>query len=141
MVTRGDIEAILVAFEKSAWRSIRLVADGVEVELSKDGPPAPAAPALPPAAAAPMMPAVAEPAGVGVVAPSLGTFYRAPRPGERPFVEVGQRVAVGDDLCLIEVMKLFTSVQAPEAGIVVAVHAADGDLVEHGQRLFTIAPA
>jgi biotin carboxyl carrier protein len=141
MVTRADIEAILAAFEKTDWRFLRLVADGVEVELSKDGPPSREAPAVSSGVGAPMVPAMEEPEGVAVVAPSLGTFYRAPRPGEPPFVEVGQRVAAGDELCLIEVMKLFTSVRAGEAGTVVAVHAADGDLVEHGQRLFTIAPA
>jgi biotin carboxyl carrier protein len=141
MVTRADIEAILAAFEKTDWRFLRLVADGVEVELSTDGPPSREAPAVSSGVGTPMVPAMEEPEGVAVVAPSLGTFYRAPRPGEPPFVEVGQRVAAGDELCLIEVMKLFTSVRAGEAGTVVAVHAADGDLVEHGQRLFTIAPA
>jgi acetyl-CoA carboxylase biotin carboxyl carrier protein len=145
MVSRADIEAILAAFEKSDWRSIRLKADGVEVELSKEGPLPPApqatAPAPTPATAGPPAGHTPFPEGVGVPAPSLGTFYRAPRPGAPPFVEAGQMVAAGQELCLVEVMKLFTSVQAPVAGTIAAIHAADGDLVEHGQRLFTIAAA
>lgn len=50
-----------------------------------------------------------------VEAPNLGTFYRSPKPGAPPFVEIGQEVQKGAELCLIEVMKLFTSVRA-EAG-------------------------
>lgn len=148
-ISRADIDAILAAFEASDWRTIHLKADGVEVMLSKDGsdafpPPAPPAPAAPPAAIAsppPASPATRPDDGsLPVTAPSLGSFYRAPKPGAPPFTELGARVAAGDDLCLIEVMKLFTSVKAPHAGIVTAILASDGDLVEHGQPLFRIRP-
>lgn len=139
-ITRSDIEAILAAFEASDWRSIVLKADGVEIALSKDGgaPPPAAAPAPPVAAPVPQTPVVAD--GVPVTAPTLGTFYRAPKPGAPPFTQIGARVAGGDELCLIEVMKLFTSVRAPCAGVVHAILASDGDLVEHGQVLLRIMP-
>ena len=75
---------------------------------------------------------------LAVSAPSLGSFYRAPKPGAAPFTEVGACVAAGDDLCLIEVLKLFTGVKSPCAGVVTAILASDGDLVEYGQPLFRI---
>jgi acetyl-CoA carboxylase biotin carboxyl carrier protein len=139
-VSRTDIEAILTAFEASDWRSITLKADGVEVSLSKDGslPHSPSV-AVAAAAAPPATEPLAQPDGEAVVAaPSLGTFYLAPKPGAAPFTAVGERVTIGDDLCLIEVMKLFTSVKAHCAGVVTAILARDGDLVEHNQPLLRI---
>jgi acetyl-CoA carboxylase biotin carboxyl carrier protein len=76
-----------------------------------------------------------------VKAPLLGTFYSAPKPGEPPFVKVGVRVEADTVVCIIEVMKLMNSVVAGVAGVVAAIHVADGELVEHGQTLFSIVPA
>jgi acetyl-CoA carboxylase biotin carboxyl carrier protein len=141
-ISMADIEALVAQFEASDWRRIELVADGVELRLSKDGAVAPVAEAAAPAMvrAETRVPAAVAAAGQQVTAPSLGTFYRAPKPGEAPFVAVGSRVAAGDPLCLVEVMKLFTTVNAPVGGIVIAVHAEDGDLVEFGQPLVSIDP-
>lgn len=75
---------------------------------------------------------------VVVKAPNLGTFYRAPKPGAAFYVEVGSTVAIGQEICLIEVMKLFTAVQADQAGRVHAVLATDGAMVEAGQPLFVL---
>jgi acetyl-CoA carboxylase biotin carboxyl carrier protein len=73
-----------------------------------------------------------------VTAPLLGTFYGAPKPGEPPFVQVGNRVGPDSVLCIVEVMKLMNSVTAGVDGVVTAVHASDGELVEFGQPLFTL---
>lgn len=73
-----------------------------------------------------------------VVAPNLGIFYRSPKPGSAPFVEQGQAVEAGTELCLIEVMKLFTTVRSTLAGTIVAVLVEDGVMVEAGQPLFAI---
>lgn len=111
------------------------------------------APAARPVAAAPaavvrredgaLASGVAGPAVAGrpVTAPLLGTFYSAPKPGEPPFVAVGDRVEADTVCCIVEVMKLMNSVTAGVAGRVAAVHVRDGELVEHGQTLFTIEPA
>jgi acetyl-CoA carboxylase biotin carboxyl carrier protein len=142
-ISMADIEALVAQFEASDWRRIELIADGVELRLSKDGAVAPvavAAPAVAPAPASAPVAAAVVSGGQQVTAPSLGTFYRAPRPGEAPFVAVGSKVAAGDPLCLVEVMKLFTTVNAPLGGTVVAIHARDGDLVEFGQPLVSIQP-
>lgn len=78
---------------------------------------------------------------VEVVAPMVGTFYRAPRPDAPPFVEVGSAVRVGQPLCLIEVMKLFTTINAETPGRVVQIGAENGELVEYGRTLFVIEPS
>ncbi|MFA7594909.1 MAG: acetyl-CoA carboxylase biotin carboxyl carrier protein [Novosphingobium sp.] len=73
-----------------------------------------------------------------VTAPNLGTFYRAPKPGAANYVEVGSKVKAGDELCLIEVMKLFTALRADEAGTIHSVLVEDGAMVEGGQPLFAL---
>lgn len=76
---------------------------------------------------------------VTIASPTLGTFYHAPSPGADPFVEVGDRVSVGQQVGIVEVMKLFTSVDSDVAGTVVEILVADATLVEYGQALITIA--
>ena len=78
---------------------------------------------------------------VEVVAPMVGTFYRAPRPDSPPFVEIGSVVHAGQPLCLIEVMKLFTTINAESSGRVVQIGAENGELVEYGRTLFVIEPS
>jgi biotin carboxyl carrier protein len=70
----------------------------------------------------------------------LGTFYRAPKPGDRPYCEVGDKVLAGDVLGLVEVMKMMNRVITPVEGEVHLVLAEDGALVEFGQELFEIIP-
>ncbi len=71
-------------------------------------------------------------------APLTGTFYCAPAPGERPYVRVGQTVAIGDVLCIIESMKMMNQIEAERAGRIVEVTAEDGLPVETGAPLFRI---
>lgn len=75
-----------------------------------------------------------------VSAPMVGTFYRSPSPAEPPFVNVGSKVNKGDPICIIEVMKLFTTIHAEWSGTVKEVGAENATLVEYGQMLFVIAP-
>ncbi len=76
-----------------------------------------------------------------VTAPMVGTFYRAPSPDAPVFVEVGSVVKKGQPLCLIEVMKLFTTINSEFDGRIVQVGAENGELVEYGRVLFVIDPA
>jgi acetyl-CoA carboxylase biotin carboxyl carrier protein len=76
-----------------------------------------------------------------VTAPMVGTFYRAPSPEAPAFVEIGSGVKKGQPLCLIEVMKLFTTVYAEQDGRVVHIGAENGELVEYGRTLFVLEPA
>ncbi len=73
-----------------------------------------------------------------IKAPLLGTFYRAPKPGAPPFVGVDTFVTEGDTVCLIEVMKCFTSIKAGIRGQIAKVCAENGQMVEFGQELFLV---
>jgi acetyl-CoA carboxylase biotin carboxyl carrier protein len=77
---------------------------------------------------------------VTIKSPMLGTFYRAEAPGAAPFVDVGTRVDAGSTVCLIEVMKMMSSIAAGVAGTIVEVCADNAQLVEHGQPLFRVKP-
>ncbi len=85
--------------------------------------------------------AVAEPAhspDQAVTAPMVGTFYAAPAPGAKPFVEIGSEVKPGDVLCIIEAMKMMNQIESDKAGRVVSILVKNGDPVEFGQPLFVI---
>jgi acetyl-CoA carboxylase biotin carboxyl carrier protein len=73
-----------------------------------------------------------------VTAPMVGTFYAAPAPGAKPFVEIGSEVKPGDVLCIIEAMKMMNQIESDKAGKVVSVLVKNGDPVEFGQSLFVI---
>lgn len=122
------------------------------VAASAPAAPAPAAtaptsatpPAVPPpsAVAEPhRSAALAYPAGsVLVKSPMVGSFYRAPEPGAKPFVEVGARVTAESLVGIVEVMKLMNSIPAGQAGVVTHVLVEDGEPVQYGQVLVVIEP-
>lgn len=86
-------------------------------------------------------PSAADTAGlVGIQSPLLGTFYRSPKPGAPAFVEVGSQVNAEDTVCLIEVMKTYTTVTAGVRGRVVRICAENTELVEYQQILFLVQP-
>lgn len=100
---------------------------------------APVAPA--PVAAAPAPAPVAAPAEAAkptINSPMVGTFYRAPSPGAKPFVDVGQKVKAGDTVCIIEAMKLLNEIEAETDGVITEILVENGCPVEFGQPLFVI---
>ena len=97
-----------------------------------------AVPAAAPAAAAAAPAEEAVPEGHIVRSPMVGTFYRAPAPGAKNFVEVGQSVNVGDTLCIIEAMKLLNEIEADQGGVIKAILVENGQPVEYGEPLFVI---
>ena len=78
---------------------------------------------------------------MSIRAPMLGVFYRAPAPGEKPFIEVGQRVRADDTVCLLEVMKLFNSIRAGVDGEVVNILIENGGMVEFDQPMIFVKPS
>jgi len=100
-------------------------------------PPQPVPAAVATEAVAPQSEA-AQQEGHVLKAPMVGTFYRSSAPGSRPFAEVGQTVAVGDTLCIIEAMKLMNEIESDAAGTVKAILVDNGQPVEYGQPLFLI---
>jgi len=97
-----------------------------------------AAPVAAPVAAAAEIAVDTTPPGHIVKSPMVGSFYRSSAPGSPVFAEVGQTVAVGDTLCLIEAMKLMNEIEADVAGVIKAVLVENGQPVEYGQPLFVI---
>ena len=77
---------------------------------------------------------------VDVVSPMVGTFYRAPAPGEPSFAEVGDRIRVGQTICIIEAMKLMNEIEAEVSGQVMEILLQNGEPVEYGQPLIRIKP-
>ncbi|SET15428.1 acetyl-CoA carboxylase biotin carboxyl carrier protein [Paracoccus homiensis] len=128
--------------------------DRLTVSLSKHGKqivthaapapaalPAPAAPAAAPAAAAPAAPAANEdPASLpgAVTSPMVGTVYLAAEPGAAPFVQIGQKVAEGETLLIVEAMKTMNHIPAPRAGTVKRILVDDGSPVEFGAPLMVV---
>jgi len=98
-------------------------------------PPMAAAPVTPPAELAPE---VAEVTGHQVKSPMVGTFYRSPAPGSKVFVEVGDRVQLGDTLCIIEAMKMMNQIESDATGTVKAILIEDGEPVEFDEPLFIV---
>ena len=168
-LTAKDVAEITRLLEESDFIELRLEHEGFKLTLKRAGAPrsgadsataAHAAAASHAAAAAGAVPAAAVPASwpepgsagprppgsatddpslIDVTAPLLGIFYRAPRPGAAPYVEVGSVLEEGTVIGIIEVMKLMNSVRAEVRGTVVEILAADGSAVEQGQVLLRVA--
>jgi acetyl-CoA carboxylase biotin carboxyl carrier protein len=77
-------------------------------------------------------------AGHTVKSPMVGSFYRTSSPGAKPFVEVGDTVAVGETICIIEAMKIMNEIEADKAGVIKKIMVDNGAAVEYGQPLFVI---
>jgi acetyl-CoA carboxylase biotin carboxyl carrier protein len=121
--------------------SVRISRGGTAVTYAATPAPAPvaAAPAPTPAPAAEAAaPAAEEPAGHAVKSPMVGTFYASPAPGSPAFVSVGQAVAAGDVICIIEAMKMMNQIEADKAGTIGAILVEDGEAVEFDQPIVTI---
>ena len=154
-LTANDVSAILQVLEDSSFDELSLEMDGVKLTLRRgEGSATTAAPAARPvapteapkatqakpakaAAAAPS----ADPNAIDVPSPMLGVFYRAPKPGEPPFVEVGAAVEEDTIIGIIEVMKLMNTVRAGVRGEVVDILAENGALVEFDQTLLRVRKA
>jgi acetyl-CoA carboxylase biotin carboxyl carrier protein len=159
-MTPETIRALLDAFDRSDWREMTVTIGTDRLHVSRDpsangAAPEPFAPATdrPASNVAPEAPATTEPSsvpdvasveipasGAPIDAPSVGLFWRAPAPGAPPFVEVGQRVAAGDTVAIVEVMKLMNHVVAPLDGVVIAILVENGAAVEYGQPLVVVEP-
>ena len=152
-LTAKDIAEITRLLEDSSFDELELEMDGMKIHLRRSQAPAsvgspvrprtslPAAAAVaavaPPAVATPP-PGAATAGLLEVRAPLLGTFYRAPKPGAPPFVEVGASVESDTIVGIIEVMKLMNTVRAGARGVVREICAADATLVEYGATLLRV---
>ncbi|WP_298417764.1 acetyl-CoA carboxylase biotin carboxyl carrier protein [uncultured Kordia sp.] len=111
--------------------------------IPQQAPVAPVAPVAPAATEAPATPAPADDDSkyITIKSPIIGTFYRKPSPDKPAFVEVGQSIAEGDVLCVIEAMKLFNEIESEVSGKIVKVLVDDSSPVEFDQPLFMVDPS
>ncbi len=148
-LTAADVAEIMRLVEQSGFDELNLEIDGTKISLRRGTPadaiaatkpdaPAPVVAAAPAAGRAPAPSVPADPAVLDLPSPLLGTFYRAPKPGAPPFVEVGAAVEADTIVGIIEVMKLMNTVRAGVRGIVAEVLAVDGALVEFGETLLRV---
>ena len=155
-LTHEDVQRIVkIVDEAEHLEELELVYGDLRLPLRRQGSgarpaqatvpqpsPGSARPAAPPPAAKERAESRPVPDGMlAIRAPMLGTFYRSSAPGEAPFVEIGQQVKAEDTVCLIEVMKLFNSIQAGVAGKVAEIRVDNASLVEYGEVMIVIDPA
>jgi acetyl-CoA carboxylase biotin carboxyl carrier protein len=163
MMNLDELKQILEMVREHELSELELERDGFKIRVKKEGPPAARAetvasyqvdapglaPAAVPAMVAPPAPAplpspaearseVAEVELAVVKSPIVGTFYRAPEPGAKSFVEVGQAVKKGQVLCIIEAMKLMNEIESEYSGEMVSIYVENGQPVQYGERLFAI---
>lgn len=164
-LTAKDVAEITRLLEESSFDELHLEIDGMKLDLKRRGAGRPGAvateaAATTPASAAPgassapspssaphgppvrvgaAAPAAEDPNTVSVTAPLLGTFYRAPKPGAPPFVELGTEVREDSIIGIIEVMKLMNTVRAGVRGRITEILGRDGTLVEYGETLLRVS--
>ncbi|MEZ2413624.1 acetyl-CoA carboxylase biotin carboxyl carrier protein [Muriicola sp. E247] len=156
-----EIQSLIKFVAKSGASEVKLETDEIKITIRTGSadpggettyiqqlPPAMAQAPAPPAPAAPA-PAAETPAAkneedskyVTIKSPIIGTFYRKPSPDKPSFVEVGDSIAVGDVLCVIEAMKLFNDIESEVSGKIVKVLVDDSSPVEFDQPLFLVDPS
>ena len=156
-----EIQNLIKFVAKSGAREVKLEMDDVKITIKTGSDsettivqqvpvaaqvpqpvaPAPAAPAAPAEPVAPAAPAEDDSKYITIKSPIIGTFYRKPAPDKPMFVEVGQTIAEGDVLCVIEAMKLFNEIESEVSGKVVKILVDDASPVEFDQPLFLVDPS
>ena len=151
-----QLHRLLESLADSDIQEFRLEGDDFRLEVRRNLPtqavmapvmpvPSMAAPAVPNGDTASSSPPPAATATrsdlLDITAPMVGTFYRAPAPGEDPFVEIGTRIDVGQAVCILEAMKLMNELETEVSGEVVEILVDNGTPVEFGQVLMRVRPA
>ncbi len=152
-LTAKDVAEIMRLIEESTFESLSLEIDGVKLSLQRSSartapPNADSPPTLAPDAESLVSRSTqktkykppSEPGLIDVPSPLLGIFYRAPRPGDPPFVEVGSKLEEDTVIGIIEVMKLMNSVRAGVSGEVVEILVMNGAPIEYGEILLRVRP-
>lgn len=142
-----EIQSIIKDFEASTLMTLELTMKDVSIRLSKNKTEEPASP--PPVTTtrseepkpSPDQPVHTQADTMEITSPLVGTYYQSDAPGKAPFVKVGQKVAKGDVLCLVEAMKIMNEIVAPSDGVISDIIAKDGEAVGYGSVLMRLGEA
>ena len=137
----SDIQKIIKDFEKSSMTELTLEFEDTKIALSKKQDNQVAVPSF-----VPQQSSVQEVTDISpknnhehsIKSPLVGTFYAASSPKSKPYVEVGSKVNQGDVLCLIEAMKIMNEITAPRDGVIIKIHAVNGQVVGIDDALFDL---
>jgi acetyl-CoA carboxylase biotin carboxyl carrier protein len=129
-----DVREILRLIDESELDELRIETEGLSLHVLRGG----AAPAAEPEPTFDAATQGSREDGLTILAPTIGVFYRAPAPGQAPFVEIGMRVEPTTIVCIIEVMKMMNSIPAGIAGTIAEIHVENAQAVEYGQPLFRV---
>lgn len=127
------IKKLIDLMIESDLQAIEVKEGDQSISLARRNPVVGAAPVAAAPAAAPVVKA---PRGAVETSPMVGVFYAAPSPGEAPFIKVGQTVASGESLGIIEAMKIMNPIEATQSGVIEEILVKNGDVVQFGQPLF-----
>jgi len=141
LVSESNVSELEITEAEGKVRIVKGSGNAAQQIVAMPMPAAPATMAAPVVAAPP--PAASEAVvkelpGHVVKSPMVGTFYRAPSPGAKPFVELGGKVTEGETICIIEAMKILNEIEADKSGIITRILGENGQAVEYGQPLFVI---
>jgi acetyl-CoA carboxylase biotin carboxyl carrier protein len=137
-LTAADVAEIMRLVEQSKFDELNLEIDGIKLTLRRAGASAKFVPSLTPPGSLDAAAGAADAVDANfkdITSPMLGTFYRAPKPGSAPFVEIGSVVHEDSVIAIIEVMKLMNTVRAGAKGVITQILPADETLVEFGEVL------
>ena len=147
----NEIKKLIKIVETSDIEELEIQEDKFQIRVTKGKgmyqmpmmPAMPAAPqqiVAPPPAAAPDAPKEAARSAnvIEVLSPMVGTFYRAPSPDSKPYVEIGDTIQPGKTLCIVEAMKLMNEIEAEVSGKIVEILVENAQAVEYNQPLFLV---
>ena len=128
--------------DENQLSELEIEEEGQRIKLKKATPQSstPTFIANNPQTAAPVTAPTPQSSNIEITSPMVGTFYRAPAPGAKPYAEIGEIIKPGDVVCIIEAMKLMNEIKAEVGGKVVQILVENGEPVEFGQKLFEIEP-
>jgi len=133
-----NIERLFSIFDKSTLLEFRYEDSDLEIYLSRKGESGQAGAVVPTAPVATSVPEEKDETESYITSPIVSTFYPAPSPGAKPFVAVGDKVSIGQTVCILEAMKIMTEVKCEFECEIESVLVSSGQKVEYGQPLFRV---
>lgn len=133
-----QIKELIELFESSGLSSMEIEEGNLKVRLAKPATPVVSSPTVVVKPTVVNEEVEEDTPKISITSPLVGTFYRAKTPNDAPYVQVGDRVNVGDVICMIEAMKTMNEIKADKAGIIKEILVENGSMVQYGDELFTL---